>query len=133
MIPAALAGGRAASLNGLFDEKVAPGDETAALALAGAYSEEYTSGTPTPAAGQPARAASQPLSLDTVFRDQKATAESGTPVATVSFDEFFSPRDSSAAPSVRTPTPARAADATSSAPPEADLALFHEWLDGLKK
>jgi len=34
---------------------------------------------------------------------------------------------------VRSPTPARPAEASPAAPPEADLALFHEWLDGLKK
>jgi hypothetical protein len=120
-----------AELNGLFAERVPASDDAAATALAGAFSEQFSGSSPTPASGQPARAASQPLSLDEVFRGQRPTTEAQRSSPSVSFDEFFSPRDSGSAPAAGQPAGARQSD--SPAPPEADLALFHEWLDGLKK
>ena len=114
----------------LFTDRVAAADEMAANALASAFVEQTTSGTPTPAAAQPSRAASQPLSLDEVFRGQRPTTDAQRASPNVTFDEFFAPRDSGAMAAVDPSSPVRPA---AGAPPEADLALFHEWLDGLKK
>jgi hypothetical protein len=51
----------------------------------------------------------------------------------VSFDEFFSPRDSGNVQAVRNGGGEREAEQSGGRPQEADLALFHDWLDGLKK
>jgi hypothetical protein len=132
--PAPATNGAAATLSTLFTDKVAPADDSAAAALAGAFNEEFAAITPTPSSGAPARAASQPLSLDDVFRGQKATTEQKRQSDSVSFDEFFSPRDSGAMPAIRTGGGDKAAESGGgSRAPEADLALFHDWLDGLKK
>ena len=117
-------------ISSLFTDKAAAQDELAATALASAFVEETPAGTPTPAAGLPSRAASQPLSLDDVFRGQRPTTDAQRASPNVTFDEFFAPRNSGAMAAVDPSSPARPADG---APPEADLALFHEWLDGLKK
>ena len=126
--------GATATLSTLFTDKVAAADDSAATALAGAFNEEFSGASPTPASGAPARAASQPLSLDDVFRGQKPTTEQKRQSDSVSFDEFFSPRDSGAMPAIRTGGGDKAAESGGgSRAPEADLALFHDWLDGLKK
>ena len=117
-------------ISSLFTDKAAAQDELAATALASAFVEETAAGTPTPAAGLPSRAASQPLSLDDVFRGQRPTTDAQRASPNVTFDEFFAPRNSGAMAAVDPSSPVRPADG---APPEADLALFHEWLDGLKK
>jgi hypothetical protein len=121
------------SLSALFDERALVADDTAAAALAGAFNEEYATSIPTPSSGQPSRAASQPLSLDDVFRGQKATVEQKRMGENVSFDEFFSPRDSGNVQAVRNGGGEREAEQSGGRPQEADLALFHDWLDGLKK
>ncbi len=121
------------SLSALFDERALAADDSAASALAGAFNEEYATSITTPSSGQPSRAASQPLSLDDVFRGQKATVEQKRHGDNVSFDEFFSPRDSGAVPAIRNGGGDRESDSAGGRPQEADLALFHDWLDGLKK
>ncbi|HUO52938.1 MAG TPA: hypothetical protein VMT93_10490, partial [Gemmatimonadaceae bacterium] len=118
-------------LSGLFTERAGAVDEAAASALAGAFSEEFSGAQPASGSGQPARAASAPLSLDEVFRGQRPTTDAQRASPSVTFDEFFAPRESGATPAVATPPSSRAAEP--GVPPEADLALFHEWLDGLKK
>jgi hypothetical protein len=128
-----VAAGTPESLSALFDERALAADDSAASALAGAFNEEYATSITTPSSGQPSRAASQPLSLDDVFRGQKATVEQKRHGENVSFDEFFSPRDSGAVPAIRNGGGDREADAAGGRPQEADLALFHDWLDGLKK
>jgi len=109
------------------------GEGRAAAALAGAFNEDYATSITTPSSGQPSRAASQPLSLDDVFRGQKATVEQRRHGDNVSFDEFFSPRDSGNVPAIRNGGGDREAEQPGGRPQEADLALFHDWLDGLKK
>jgi len=104
-------------------------DERAATTLAGAFGGD--AGVPN-GAGHPTRAADDALSLDDVFGGGAHEHES----APVTFDEFFASRDAGAEPDVATegvaeshPTPApssRRAD-------DADLELFHQWLEGLKK
>lgn len=99
-----------------------PADERAASTLAGAYT---SNGSTT---GRPARAAEDALSLDDVFGGGHATT---TDAAHVSYDQFFSKRDAAGA----TPAPAgeeRAAPARGHGD-DADLELFHAWLEGLKK
>ncbi len=128
-----VAAGTPESLSALFDERALAADDSAASALAGAFNEEYATSITTPSSGQPSRAASQPLSLDDVFRGQKATVEQKRHGENVSFDEFFSPRDSGAVPAIRNGGGDREADSAGGRPQEADLALFHDWLDGLKK
>jgi hypothetical protein len=121
------------SLSALFDDRSAAADDSAAAALAGAFNEEYATSITTPSSGQPSRAASQPLSLDDVFRGQKATVEQKRQGDNVSFDEFFSPRDSGNVPAIRNGGADRDGEQQGGRPQEADLALFHDWLDGLKK
>jgi tetratricopeptide (TPR) repeat protein len=133
VVEAPVASNGAATLSTLFTERVAPADDDAATALAGAFNEEFSGTTPAPASGAPSRAASQPLSLDDVFRGQKPTTEQKRQSDSVSFDEFFSPRDSGSMPAVRTGGGDKSADSGGGRAPEADLALFHDWLDGLKK
>jgi tetratricopeptide (TPR) repeat protein len=128
--------GRSA-LESLFvaSSDVPAGDERAAVALASAFSEEYAT-DPAGLAGRPTRAASDILSLDEVFRDSRSPAEDErrTSQPTVSFDEFFAPRENGdganegqRAGEVAIETTAPRDDSAS------DLELFHEWLDGLKK
>ena len=106
-----------------------PADEQAATTLASAFASDL--GVPN-GAGHPTRAADDALSLDDVFGGGAHEHES----APVTFDEFFAPRDAGAHPdaaaeggaeSHATPSPSvRRAD-------DADLELFHQWLEGLKK
>lgn len=105
-----------------------PADEQAATTLASAFASE--AGVPN-GAGHPTRAADDALSLDDVFGGGAHEHES----AAVSFDEFFAPRDAGAQPDAAeggaeshdAPSPSvRRAD-------DADLELFHQWLEGLKK
>jgi len=104
-------------------------DERAATTLAGAFGGD--AGVPN-GAGHPTRAADDALSLDDVFGGGAHEHES----APVTFDEFFASRDAGAERDDATagaveshPMPApssRRAD-------DADLELFHQWLEGLKK
>ncbi|HEX6806820.1 MAG TPA: tetratricopeptide repeat protein [Gemmatimonadaceae bacterium] len=106
-----------------------PADEQAATTLASAFGSD--AGVPN-GAGHPTRAADDALSLDDVFGGGAHEHES----AAVTFDEFFAPRDAGAQPdaaaeggaeSHAAPSPSvRRAD-------DADLELFHQWLEGLKK
>ncbi|HZI43349.1 MAG TPA: hypothetical protein VFD67_16630, partial [Gemmatimonadaceae bacterium] len=104
-------------------------DEQAATTLAGAFGGD--AGVPN-GAGHPTRAADDALSLDDVFGGGAHEHES----AAVTFDEFFASRDAGAEPDVSTagaveshPMPAPSARRAD----DADLELFHQWLEGLKK
>lgn len=107
-------------------------DERAAAALSAAFSREPVSGGAI--AGQPARAASDRLSLDDVFRDgrQRGDAAASRPAADVTFDEFFS-REDAPDPSADAQPDAPSAGAAEGEGGEKDLELFHAWLEGLKK
>ncbi len=107
-------------------------DEEAAVTLAGAFSEEFTGPSPI-MSGRPTHAASDSLSLDEVFRGgDRPREEPRRNAPSVSFDEFFSQRDSGAVAKVDADTPPPA-DGPSADDSMADLETFHEWLDGLKK
>jgi hypothetical protein len=112
--------------------KVAANDERAATALASAFSEEYSSESTGPA-GQPTRAASDALSLDTVFQNTRTRADGdarpGQP--TVSFDQFFANRENGNASDNKSDAAVETASLGDDS--QSDLELFHEWLDGLKK
>jgi tetratricopeptide (TPR) repeat protein len=113
--------------------KVAATDERAATALASAFSEEFTPEATGPA-GQPTRAASDALSLDSVFQGTRARTdgEHRPSQPTVSFDEFFNSRENGgSAPDGKTDTAVETAAHGDDS--QSDLELFHEWLDGLKK
>lgn len=106
------------------DRNASPADEQAAATLAGAFGAE--AGMPN-GGGRAARAAADALSLDDVFG---GGAHESTPQT---FDEFFAPRDAepegaaeSASAPAASPPAARRGD-------DADLELFHQWLEGLKK
>lgn len=124
-----LATGRVLSFAELFSGRAtSPADEQAATTLAGAYGSDAS--VPN-GAGHPTRAADDALSLDDVFGGGAHEHES----APVTFDEFFASREAGAqadapeggAESRATSSPsARRAD-------DADLELFHQWLEGLKK
>ena len=106
-----------------------PADEQAATTLATAYGAE--AGMPN-GMGQATRAASDALSLDDVFGGGAHEHESGP----VSFDEFFSPRDAGApvdAAADGSPEPRSAPPVAARRADDADLELFHQWLEGLKK
>ncbi len=100
-------------------------DEQAATTLAGAFVVDADTSN---GVGRPARAATDALSLDDVFGGGAAQHESGA----VSFDDFFAtPNGATAAPQ-----PSGGSSAMPSAPQrtdDADLELFHAWLEGLKK
>lgn len=106
-----------------------PADEQAATTLAGAFGSD--AGLPN-GSGHPTRAADDALSLDDVFGGGAHEHES----APVTFDEFFASRDADAEPHA-TPEAGRESRSTPSAPArradDADLELFHQWLEGLKK
>ncbi|HXY31711.1 MAG TPA: tetratricopeptide repeat protein [Gemmatimonadaceae bacterium] len=109
---------------------ISQANEEAASTLAGAFSEEFAPEA-TEIAGQPTRAASDSLTLDDVFRDTRAKAEPKKTGPSVSFDEFFAKRDAPGNGEPRTEGTPSPTDTAGASP--ADLALFHEWLDGLKK
>ena len=104
-------------------------DELAAASLAGAFAPEMAPVPRTGAVGgRPARAAADPLSLDTVFREERA-ATGQRPQSSLSFDEFFAGAEGGAAAT-------EGSDETRAgggAPPDRDLELFQAWLEGLKK
>ncbi|HEX6535065.1 MAG TPA: tetratricopeptide repeat protein [Gemmatimonadaceae bacterium] len=106
-------------------------DERAATALSAAFGDQ-----PAPGAtigGQPARAASDLLSLDDVFQNGRQRGDQGAarPGTDVTFDEFFSRENGGASTEAQPPEPSPgAADADGG---EKDLELFHAWLEGLKK
>lgn len=106
-----------------------PADEQAATTLAGAFGPD--AGLPN-GSGHPTRAADDALSLDDVFGGGAHEHES----APVTFDEFFASRDADAEPHA-TPEAGHESRSTPSAPArradDADLELFHQWLEGLKK
>lgn len=109
---------------------VSADDERVAATLAGAYA----AGADTNGVGHPARAADDALSLDDVFGGGPADHDAGREAVT--FDEFFAqPNGARPAPP---PADATAAPAGPGAPAanrsdDADLELFHAWLEGLKK
>ena len=110
---------------------VAPADERAASSLASAFSEEFSSESSGPA-GQPTRAASDALSLDSVFQSSRSRSDnerSGQP--DVSFDQFFSSRENGGTAGGSSETAVETASRREDS--QSDLELFHEWLDGLKK
>ena len=116
---------RVLSFTELFqDRSASAADEQAAATLAGAFGAE--AGMPN-GGGRAARAAADALSLDDVFG---GGAHESTPQT---FDEFFAPRDAEPEGA------AERASAPGSTPPaarrgdDADLELFHQWLEGLKK
>ena len=126
----ALASDRMLSFAELFAGRAtSAADEQAAATLAGAFGGD--AGVPN-GAGHPTRAADDALSLDDVFGGGAHEHES----AAVTFDEFFASRDAGAEPDVSTagaveshPMPAPSARRAD----DADLELFHQWLEGLKK
>ena len=96
---------------------IASGDESAALALALAFTELHNGAAQsgdTPA-GAPAHRASKELSLETVFGSGHA-ASGGS----VSYDQFFAQRPSGG-------------QAGSAVDPRDDVAHFTKWLEGLKR
>jgi DNA-binding SARP family transcriptional activator len=112
---------------------IAATDERAATALASAFSEEFSPDANGPA-GLPTRAASDALSLDTVFQSTRARAdgEARASQPAVSFDEFFASRENGAGASEgKGETAVETASLGDDS--QSDLELFHEWLDGLKK
>ena len=121
--------GRSMSFADLFaGREASQADEQAAEALASAYG---TDAGVTNGAGNPTRAAADALSLDDVFGGG-AHEHDSTPVT---FDEFFSSQNAAHSE----PAPESGTD-QSPAPPvaerradDADLELFHQWLEGLKK
>jgi len=124
-----LATGRVLSFAELFSGRAtSPADEQAATTLAGAYGSDAS--VPN-GAGHPTRAADDALSLDDVFGGGAHEHES----APVTFDEFFASRDAGAQPDA----PEGGAESRSTSSPsarradDADLELFHQWLEGLKK
>jgi tetratricopeptide (TPR) repeat protein len=121
--------GRSMSFAELFAGRATgEADERAAAALASAYGTE--SGVPN-GTGHTARAAADALSLDDVFGGGAHEHEN----APATFDEFFSARDagqSASAPESASDQPA-APSVTARRADDADLELFHQWLEGLKK
>ena len=125
-----LGSGRVLSFAELFAGRAtSPADEQAATTLAGAFGGD--AGVPN-GAGHPTRAADDALSLDDVFGG--GAHEHETPPVT--FDEFFAPRDADAHSNAAAeggvepqPAPSPAARRAD----DADLELFHQWLEGLKK
>jgi hypothetical protein len=102
---------------------VAPHDDEAAVTLAGAYGPGGLG-----AAGAPAAPAQDELSLDKVFGGGGESGMRRSEPA-VSFDEFFARGDNAAAGGNGASHPAPGDDASDAD----DLALFHDWLEGLKK
>lgn len=125
-----LGSGRVLSFAELFAGRAtSPADEQAATTLASAFGGD--AGVPN-GAGHPTRAADDALSLDDVFGGGAHEHES----APVTFDEFFAPRDAGADANAAAeggvephPAPSPAARRAD----DADLELFHQWLEGLKK
>jgi tetratricopeptide (TPR) repeat protein len=114
----------------LGDVKITQEDETAATNLARAFAdlnglENGASATPT-ISGAPARAASNDLSLDSVFKSGDTAAQPAAP-SSFSFDQFFSARATS-----EHPTP-RGSGAVSGTQSRDDVAQFTQWLEGLKR
>jgi predicted ATPase len=115
----------------LFDGRsVARGDDEAAAALAGAFSEEF-SPAPAQMPGEPAHAAPDELSLDDVFGSGSAHGEQGRASQGVSFDQFFA--EESGARGADERGDGRESQDGSQQGGSSDLELFHAWLEGLKK
>jgi tetratricopeptide (TPR) repeat protein len=111
-------------LSSLFsDGAVAEHDDEAAVALAGAYAPGVLG-----KAGAPAAPAPDELSLDKVFGGG-SEPEARRPEANVSFDEFFARDEGQAHGGNGAPQPSSGNEASDGD----DLALFHDWLEGLKK
>ncbi len=120
------------SIDVLFEPTgVSDEDQAAAEGLAGAFGATPADSRtpPTPMAGAPARRATEELSLDSVFREQRPSA-SANEARRFSFDKFFA-----------NPTPAMGSSSVSETPPlgqpsespDDDIEQFNSWLDGLKK
>ena len=119
------------SIDLMFDAAgVTQEDQAAAEGLAGAYgaSAEAHQTPASPMDGAPARRATEELSLDSVFRDQRSSAAPPESRG-FSFDKFFA-----------NPTPAMGSSAMETPPlgqpsesADDDIEQFNSWLDGLKK
>ena len=119
------------SIDLMFDSgEVTAEDQAAAEGLAGAYglSAEAGQALPEPIEGAPARRATEELSLDSVFRDQRSSAPPAQG-GKFSFDKFFA-----------NPTPAMGSSIMETPPlgqpsesADDDIQQFNSWLDGLKK
>lgn len=116
-----LAGGGLSSL--FSDGAVAEQDDEAAVALAGAYAPGVLG-----KAGAPAAPATDELSLDKVF-GAGSEPDARRPEADVSFDQFFARDEAQASGGNGASHPSVGNEASG----EGDLALFHDWLEGLKK
>ncbi|MDB4879763.1 MAG: hypothetical protein JWL60_1209 [Gemmatimonadetes bacterium] len=122
---AAVAGG---TIDALFGTRAATrSEDSAASALAQAFGGM---GDVPVISGNPARAATKELSLDSVFRDGPARAQRAS--QSFSFDQFFSENAASGeAP------PGRVPDATPTGEPAErsadDIQQFNSWLQGLKQ
>lgn len=110
------------------DDELFPGrsvtsrDAAAADALAGGFSNGTAASDGRP--GTPARAASDELSLDAVFRAPPSGNGQRSNGSHVSFDQFFSSGAQAGDGAVQS-------EQSAGAP--SDLELFHAWLEGLKK
>ncbi len=119
------------SIDLMFDSAgVSEADEAAAEGLAGAYGLPPEAGeTPPPTMeGAPARRATEELSLDSVFREQRSSSAPSESRG-FSFDKFFA-----------NPTPAMGSSIMETPPlgqpsesADDDIEQFNSWLDGLKK
>jgi hypothetical protein len=118
---------------------VSVADEEAAMLLAAAFGP--SPGDPLPpgapdrptaatTSGKPARAVTDELSLDDVFRDS-AGRGTGSKSGAYSFDQFFSP---GSAPTEGGGSPrGGGGSASEEGAPEGDLEQFTAWLEGLKR
>ena len=117
------------SIDAMFGSAAAPAeDQAAAKTLAGAFGAAASETPAEPMPGAPARRATEELSLDSVFREQRGGQQAPEQQG-FSFDKFFA-----------NPTPAMGSSITETPPtgqpPEAsddDIEQFNSWLDGLKK
>ena len=124
-------------LTGLFGAGgVSVEDEEAATLLAAAFGpspgeeagDNAGRGSASQNSGRPARAAGEELSLDDVFRESSSRAQRKS--GAYSFDQFFSPNASEAAPPG---SGSEGAAADEEGPPGEDLEQFTAWLEGLKR
>ena len=106
--------------------QVSAADESAAMALAVAFADRngLEGGEAAVIGGAPARHASNDLSLDAVFKSEKAPSAAPS---SFSFDQFFSQRATSEH-STHSGGPA-----ASPAESRDDVAQFTQWLEGLKQ
>jgi len=123
------------SLDSLFGgAAVQSSDADAAVLLAGAFGPPQTpAATQQQYPGQPARAASNELSLDNVFRDTPRKSGAVRTTGSFSFDQFFSDnaagREKGDDAADKSPGTQGGARETAGG----DEAQFSSWLEGLKK